>query len=44
MPTEAGHGLEGGAAANAELVALLEQPFPHEAAVVSMTFMHVEAE
>jgi hypothetical protein len=42
MSAEASHRLEGGAAADAELVAVLEQPFPREAAVVPMTLMHVE--
>jgi hypothetical protein len=42
MAAEASHCLESRAAANAELVALLEQPFPREVTVVPMTLMHVE--
>lgn len=44
MAAEAGHGLEGGAAADIEPGALLEQPFPYEAAVMPVTLVSVEAE
>jgi hypothetical protein len=44
MSAEAGHGFEGGAAANTEFAALLEQPFPRENAVMPVTLVHVEPE
>jgi hypothetical protein len=44
MSAEARHGFEGGAAANTEFVALLEQPLPRETPVMPVTLVHVKSE
>lgn len=44
MATESGHRLERRATADAEVVALLEQPLPHEPAMMAMVLVHVKPE
>ena len=41
---EAGHGAERRAAADPERIGLLEQPLPHQALVVALILVHVEAQ
>jgi hypothetical protein len=44
MAPETRHSAESRAAADAELVSLLEQPFPYEPVVMAMTLVHVESQ
>ena len=44
MPSESRHGLERRAAADAELVRLLQQPFPYELMVMAMALVHIKSQ
>jgi hypothetical protein len=44
VPPEPGHGAEGRATADAQLIRLFEQPFPDQVAVMALVFMHIKSQ
>src|ERR1700676_4787818 len=44
MPSESCHGLKRRATADAELIRLLQQPFPYELMVMAMTLVHIKSQ